>query len=218
MKNVFGIHNSVVECGIADPEVTGSIPVGCFFASLRFLMFWNTHKYQTSFLHAWSGLVNAHKYGMHTIIDVAVQTRTLRSATFTTHASPLKPPPRLPILSRRWYHPIPIFWQLSTTWLIQSLLWPCSCWDIAFWNTLYVRTVEVWSALTSTASSQHLKKGYNERANKYGQIAFIWNFQISISSCGSWALQHLAVAKWLLRPLKGFRQEKGKRERSQLTV
>ena len=28
------IHNSVVECGIADPEVTGSIPVGCFFASL----------------------------------------------------------------------------------------------------------------------------------------------------------------------------------------
>lgn len=30
---------------------------------------------------------------MQTIIDVAVQTRTLRSATCTTHASPLKPPP-----------------------------------------------------------------------------------------------------------------------------
>ena len=31
MNTISGIHNSVVECGIADPEVTGSIPVGCFF-------------------------------------------------------------------------------------------------------------------------------------------------------------------------------------------
>jgi hypothetical protein len=40
---------TVVECGIADLENTGSIPFGCLFASLRFLMFWNTYNYQTFF-------------------------------------------------------------------------------------------------------------------------------------------------------------------------
>jgi hypothetical protein len=46
---------------------------------------------------------------MHTVIDVAVQTRTLRSATFTTYASPLKTPPPL----YRFFHEDNIVLSLS---------------------------------------------------------------------------------------------------------